>query len=242
MKMPASRGGGERKGKKKKKKINVHYGHNYFRLENEIVLPMRARFKGVWKSIFVVTIHFPTIVGNFDAGKRYLFIYIFFYSPLLTNIWRALHLFATENSIIPWNLHEWKKGMGREPWVYKIQCVGSQREREREKKEKKKKKLGEERTGEEKILVGILKFDIFEYAIESNHRIRVPTPLQFRPPIFVPSPLPPSILFFFNARPSARSKENQGEEKKNRSEIQERPDRDRKVLRNHGVTLWSVTF
>lgn len=83
--MPASGGGGERKGGKKRKKINVHYGHNYFRLENEIVLPMRARFKGVWKSIFVVTIHFPTIVGNF-AGKRYLFIYIFFYSPLLTNI------------------------------------------------------------------------------------------------------------------------------------------------------------
>lgn len=82
--------------------------------------------------------------------------------------------------------------------MYKIQCVGSQREREK-KRGKKKEKLGEERTGEEKILVGILKFDIFEYAIESNHRIRVPTPLQFRPPIFVPSPspLPPSILFFF---------------------------------------------
>lgn len=139
MKMPASRGGGERKGKKKKKKINVHYGHNYFRLENEIVLPMRARFKGVWKSIFVVTIHFPTIVGNFDAGKRYLFIYIFFYSPLLTNIWRALHLFATENSIIPWNLHEWKKGMGRERGCTKYN-VSVAREREKEKKRKKKRK------------------------------------------------------------------------------------------------------
>lgn len=89
--------------------------------------------------------------------------------------------------------------------------------REREKKRGKKGKIGRGKDGEEKILVGILKFDIFEYAIESNHRIRVPTPLQFRPPIFVPSPspLPPSVLFFFfNARPSARSKENQGEEKK----------------------------
>lgn len=159
MKMPASGGAGEQKEKKKKRERNKHCITANVTFASKSFSLCWARFKGFkgkrggFGNPYLLNQPSASpyhLVGNLDVGKkRYLFIYIyiFFHSPLLTNIWRALHLFSTgklDNSV---KFARMKKGgTGRGGGVARVQntiCI------QREKK-KKKKKLGEKR-GREKF-------------------------------------------------------------------------------------------
>lgn len=138
--------GNKKKRRKREREINVHYCQRYFRLE--IVLPMLGALqrvqgkKGGFGNPYLLNQPSASpyhLVGNLDVGKkRYLFIYIyiFFHSPLLTNIWRALHLFSTgklDNSV---KFARMKKGgTGRGGGVARVQnTICSQREKKRKKR------------------------------------------------------------------------------------------------------------
>lgn len=158
MKMPASGGAGEQKEKKKKRERNKHCITANVTFASKSFSLCWARFKGFkgkrggFGNPYLLNQPSASPIPSLETwtlekNDIYLFIYIFFHSPLLTNIWRALHLFSTgklDNSV---KFARMKKGgTGRGGGVARVQntiCI------QREKK-KKKKKLGEKR-GREKF-------------------------------------------------------------------------------------------
>lgn len=105
--------------------------------------------------------------------------------------------------------------MGREPWVYKIQCVGSQRERE--KKRGKKGKIGRGKDGGGKNSSGYFEVRYFRvrHRIKSSNQSSNTSPVQAAHICSIPFPSASFHSFFFLMRAHPRDqRKTRGKKKK----------------------------